>query len=118
MGIDIRSSRRTRFLRCTYYSNKATKQEILERDTDKLGIFYADEVNGESNAKQDMGGFIRRSIDTLAIVTDDDVDIKTDYWVQINADLYIVTGVQKVDITKTRQFSTRPQTKTTLQLRK
>lgn len=118
MGIDIRTSRRTRFLRCTYYSNKATKQEILDRDTDKLGIFYADEVNGENNAKQDIGGFIRRSIDTLAIVTDDDVDIKTDYWVEINGDLYIVTGVQKVDTTKTRQFSTRPSARTTLQLRK
>lgn len=118
MGIDIRTSRRTRFLRCTYYSNKATKQEIIDRDTDQLGIFYADEVNGETNAKQDIGGFIRRSIDTLAIVTNDDVDIQTDYWVQINGNLYIVTGVQKVDNIKTRQFSTRPTMTTTIQLRK
>jgi hypothetical protein len=118
MGIDIRSSNRTRFIRCTYYSNKNTKQEVLERDADKLGIFYADEQGGINNTKQDIGGFVRRDVNSVTLVTEDDADLKTDYWVEFDGQIYIITSVQKIDITKTRQYSTRPQEKRIIQLRK
>jgi hypothetical protein len=118
MGIDIRSSNRTRFIRCTYYSNKNTKQEILERDADKLGIFYADEQGGINNTKQDIGGFVRRDINTITLVTEDEADIKADYWVEFDGEVYIVTSVQKIQTQKTRQYSSRPQIKRVIQLRK
>jgi hypothetical protein len=118
MGIDIRSSNRTRFIRCTYYSNKITKQEILERNAEKLGIFYADEQGGENNIKQDIGGFARRDFNTVTLVTDDDADIKSDYWVEFDENLYIVTSVQAIDNVKTRQYSSRPQVKRVISLRK
>jgi hypothetical protein len=118
MGIDIRSSNRTRFIRCTYYSNKNTKQEVLERNAEKLGIFYADEQGGENNTKQDIGGFVRRDVNSITLVTEDDADLKTDYWVEFDEQLYIVTSVQKIQIQKTRQHSSRPQEKRIIQLRK
>jgi hypothetical protein len=118
MGIDIRSSNRTRFIRCTYYSNKTTKQEILERSANKLGIFYAQELNGVTNSKQDIGGFIRRDLDVATIVTDDEVELKTDYWVEYYGNLFIVTNVSGTNNEKTNMNSARPQVRTTIQLRK
>jgi hypothetical protein len=118
MGIDIRSSNRTRFIRCTYYSNKYNKQEILERNADKLGIFYANEQGGINNSKQDIGGFVRRDVNSVTLVTEDDAELKTDYWVEFDGQLYIVTSVQTIDNVKTKQYSTRPQFKRVIQLRK
>lgn len=118
MGIDTRSSNRTRFVRCTYYSNKNTKQEVLERNADKLGIFYAQEINGVSNSKQDIGGFVRRDLNTTSILTDDEIDIKTDDWVEFDGYLYIVTGVQFTDNERNKMFSARPNIRTLIQLRR
>lgn len=118
MGIDTRSSNRTRFIRCTYYSNKATKQEILARSADKLGIFYAQELNGVNNSKQDIGGLIRRDFDVSSIVTTDDIDIKSDDWVEYYGELFIVTGVQTTNNEKTNMFSARPNIRRVINLRK
>jgi hypothetical protein len=92
MGIDLRTSRRTNYERCVYYSNKYSRQEIAEKIAEPSGVFYAKEGDF-SQSKDEYQNIMRRNTDRTTLNTTDEVSIKVDDWVLYEDKLWIVDSV-------------------------
>jgi hypothetical protein len=118
MGVDIRTSRRTRYSRALYYSNEYTRQEVLEKIVEPKGVFYSEVVSDISDSKDEFQNIIRRERKSFIIKTTDENEVKVDDWILLEGELLIVDSVNYKEDHKAEQFSARPIKTYTIGVRK
>jgi hypothetical protein len=118
MGLDVRTSRRTKYIRCLYFSNQYSKQEVLERVVEPIGVFYAERVGDITESKDEFQNMIRRDRQSFSIKTSDETIVKVDDWVLLEGEVFIVDNVSYKEEHKIEQFSSRPIKTYTIGVRK
>jgi hypothetical protein len=110
MGIDVRQSRRIHPFRCIHYSSQYSRQEVLEKEAEPTGVFYAQHSSAYSTGKDEWQNVIRRDRVSTNIMTMDDVNIKVDDWIIFEQELWIVDSVSYEGLMKNEFLAKRPGT--------
>lgn len=118
MAIDVRQTRNEKLTRCKYYAPEYVNNNKLTQNAECSGIFYAKDSVPFSKTSIAMGNALITQI-TGEISTNDYVPSLSNMWyVDYGGDLYLVESVVIDDANKTKQFSSRPASVTTIRLRR
>jgi hypothetical protein len=118
MGIDLRKSRRTYHIRAYWYKKDTDQAEILSRDAEPAGVFYARDLQDFQFNQGDFAGVMKFQSRTGSIETPDIVKMVENDFVYYSGELWIVNSVTIVDDNKMKQFSTKFSYITRIVLRK
>lgn len=118
MAIDLRQTRDEKLTRCKYYAPEYVNGNKLTQNAECSGIFYAkDSVPFSTTSIATGNALISQT--TGEITTNDYVPNLSNMWyVDYGGELYIVESIVVDDANKTKQFSSRPASVTTLRLRR
>jgi hypothetical protein len=118
MGIDLRKSRRTYHIRAQWYKKNTDQEQILNREAQPDGVFYAKDLEDFSFNQGDFAGVMKFQSRAGAIETPDFVEMVENDWVYYSGELWIVVSVVKSDENKMKQFSKNVSNITRIVLRK
>lgn len=118
MGIDLRKSRRIYHIRAFWYKKNTDPAEILSRDAEPAGVFYARDFQDFTFNQGDFAGVMKFQSRNGVIETPDIVNVVENDYVYYGGELWIVNSVTIVDDNKMKQFSKRFSYLTRIVLRK
>jgi len=119
MALDLRANRAEFPHRCKFYKGNMVENRQLVKDAIAQGIFYANDVVVFAESAQITGNLMSHRVGGSIATPDNVDDLAVNDYVDFDDSLYLVEEVSRKDLnTKSKQYSKRPITLTTLKIRR
>ena len=116
MGIDLLQSR-DGYERVKWYGHTVTNGNKITRSDTVEGVLYVKDV-GENTTENVRVNDIQGKQQIMTLETKDESELGVNDFILYDDVYWLVTMVNPKDVTKTREFSKRPSTDTTINVRR